>query len=232
MTSQLTLDKPPATSFRPELGSVTKPGNCGISVLIAAARSGDESAWNELVRSCESVVVMTTRRYRLSPTDAADVSQNVWLTVFRRLESLREPSSVTAWIGTIARNACLDVVTSQRRTTPVDFSVVDTARDPWPGMPSADRSHDSGIDDGLRREECRRAVREGLAELTPPQRDLLLLLVADPPLSYRQISRRLGVPIGSIGPSRARLLKKLGDTAALRRLLGEPESRISAPLAA
>ena len=70
----------------------------------------------------------------------------------------------------------------------------------------------------LLRQERRRAVRDGLAELKPEQRELLLLLHAEPPVSYQEISRRLGIPTGSIGPTRARCLEKLRRTSALRLL--------------
>jgi len=72
------------------------------------------------------------------------------------------------------------------------------------------------VADDLLRAERARAVRDGLAELTSDQRELLLLLVAEPPLSYEEISRRLGIPVGSIGPTRARHLKKLRETTAMR----------------
>jgi len=70
----------------------------------------------------------------------------------------------------------------------------------------------------LIRQERRRAVRDGLAELKPEQRELLLLLHAEPRLSYQGISRRLNIPTGSIGPTRAQCLAKLRRTSALRLL--------------
>jgi hypothetical protein len=64
----------------------------------------------------------------------------------------------------------------------------------------------------LLRQERHRAVRDGLAELKPEQRELLLLLHAEPPLSYQELRRRLGIPTGSIGPTPARCLAKLRQT--------------------
>ena len=63
--------------------------------------------------------------------------------------------------------------------------------------------------------ERRQALRDALAELPEGRRELLLLLLVDPPLAYEEISRRLGIPIGSIGPTRARAFAQLRDTAAL-----------------
>jgi hypothetical protein len=90
-----------------------------------------------------------------------------------------------------------------------------------------------GVDDDLLRAERRRAVRLGLAELTEPeltepQQQLLLLLVADPPIPYCEISRRTNLPIGSIGPTRARLLKKLQRTIHVRILIEDLPRTISA----
>jgi DNA-directed RNA polymerase specialized sigma24 family protein len=79
-----------------------------------------------------------------------------------------------------------------------------------------EEADDVELDAGIVRAERNQALRDGLAELTPAQRGLLLLLAADPPLSYREISRRLGIPVGSIGPTRGRLLERLRGCAALQ----------------
>jgi DNA-directed RNA polymerase specialized sigma24 family protein len=87
------------------------------------------------------------------------------------------------------------------------------------------------VDRQLLRRERNRAVVDGLGELTAEQRQLLILLHAEPKASYRDISRALGMPPGSIGPTRARCLKKLRSTNALQRLLrsdGDQERREAA----
>ena len=75
---------------------------------------------------------------------------------------------------------------------------------------------DGEVDEVLLRDELARTVRAGLAELPAQRRQLLELLAADPPVSYEEISRRLGMPVGSIGPTRARALAQLRNTRALR----------------
>jgi DNA-directed RNA polymerase specialized sigma24 family protein len=62
-------------------------------------------------------------------------------------------------------------------------------------------------------------LRNGLAELEPRHRDLLLLVCSEPPISYDEISRRLGIPVGSIGPTRARCLAKLRATPSVAALI-------------
>jgi DNA-directed RNA polymerase specialized sigma24 family protein len=95
------------------------------------------------------------------------------------------------------------------RTRPVDVAgLTCTGAD---GAPS--------VEDVVLRADGRRAVRRGLAELSAEQRRLLLLLVAEPALTYRQISQRLGIPIGSVGPTRSRCLRRLANTPSVRALL-------------
>jgi hypothetical protein len=69
-------------------------------------------------------------------------------------------------------------------------------------------------------------VRDGLAELPTAQRNLLLLLAADPQPSYRQISMILDMPIGSIGPTRARSLARLGATSAVSQYVGSGSRKL------
>jgi DNA-directed RNA polymerase specialized sigma24 family protein len=79
-------------------------------------------------------------------------------------------------------------------------------------------------DEELLRAERREALLAGLAELPPRMRELLLLLLHDdPPLSYAQITERTGMPIGSIGPTRARALERLRLTAPMQRFLNSRE---------
>jgi len=85
-----------------------------------------------------------------------------------------------------------------------------------PGGSAFDAPVDSDPGEALVRDLRSHALREALAELPPKRRELLLLLLADPPLSYDEISARLGIPKGSIGPTRARALEQLRESRALR----------------
>jgi len=183
-----------------------------LSALVAAASAGDCRAWASLVDRYSPLVHRITCQYRLSHFDAQDVYQTVWMRVFEYLGRIREPRALPGWISTVTRNAALHVLTSHRRTYLVS-GLSDTDFD------SGNRSAD--VDDNLLRAERRQAIHEGLAVLEPEHRELLLLLHAEPPISYREISTRLGMPTGSIGPTRARCLQKLRATAAIRTLVSD-----------
>ena len=191
--------------------------------VVARAVEGDQEAWANLVQRYASLISSIARRYRLCADDAVDVSQTVWMKLVQHLPHLRSPLALPGWISITASRVCLGVIADDRRTVLMDPMVL--------ANPDARHHHlmnsskdDVDIDDSLVRLENAQALRDGLAELPDSQRDLLSLLVAEPPLTYAQISARLGVPIGSIGPNRARYLKRLRNTAAVQRLTTTEEA--------
>jgi RNA polymerase sigma factor (sigma-70 family) len=178
--------------------------------LLTGARQGDQAAWDEMVYRYTSLVMGTARAYRLTSNDALDVNQEVWLQLLLHVATIKEPEALPGWIATTARRACLRLATSVSRTVPVspiDKSVQDL------------QAVDAEVDAGILRTEMIEAVRDGFAELPTAQRNLLVLLASSPPLSYRDISKRLGMPVGSIGPTRARALARLRTTRALQPFL-------------
>lgn len=183
-----------------------------VTELVTAAAAGDQGAWNDLVDRYLPLVVSVIRRYRMNERDGEDVSQTVWLRLVEHLGTLREPRALPSWIVTTTKNEALRVLRARQASIPVDPQADGTLERPAAGE----------IDLDLLSTERRQAVRDGLAELTATQRELLLLLVADPPVGYEEIGRRLDMPVGSIGPTRARCLRKLRESAALRAFLTEP----------
>lgn len=185
----------------------SSPGN-GLNELVTDAVGGSTAAWNTLITRFAPLVTAMTRRYRLSPSDADDVAQTVWLRLVEHLKDLREPLALPGWIRTTTRNEALRVLSSGNRVEAVD--------------PQSDTRLDSingdDVATNLLLTERRQAVHAGLAELRGTHRALLLLIFADPPMSQRQISQQLGIPTGSIGPTRGRTLKKLKNTSPLRAL--------------
>jgi RNA polymerase sigma factor (sigma-70 family) len=210
------VSRSPADPRSPNLcgqnGMIRSVPEAGTTVdeMVEAARRGDQAAWNALVRRYSPVVVAVIRAYRLRDKDAEDVSQVVWLRLIEHLGRIRESHAVPKWIMTTARHEAQRVVGSLRRIVPMD---------PLAGAAFHCQPSQAGVDADLLRAEQHQALRDGLAELPAAQRQMLLLLAAEPPLSYRQISHQLGIPVGSIGPLRARYLQRLRATPALHHFL-------------
>lgn len=178
-----------------------------VAGLVSAACDGDAAAWDALVDRFLPLVRGVIGRYRLSPADAADVNQTVWLRLVEHLADIREPAALPGWLATTARRECLRSFQSQGRTIAVD-----------PQGSTLERVDEAELDAALLQEERAQALRDGLAELPAQRRELLELLSADPPVPYEEISRRLSIPVGSIGPTRARALAQLRNSRALRAM--------------
>ncbi|GIE78775.1 RNA polymerase sigma factor [Actinoplanes philippinensis] len=175
-----------------------------VTDLVAAAVDGDEAAWKDLVARFTPLVASVAHGFRLHGTDVDDVAQTVWLRLLEHLGELREPRALPMWIITTSRNECLRQVRATQRTRPYD-PLADThaGDEPLSAAPAGDP------DEHLIRVARHQALLAGLAVLPDHQRELLLLLIEDPQPSYAEISRRLNIRIGSIGPTRARALERL-----------------------
>jgi RNA polymerase sigma factor (sigma-70 family) len=185
-----------------------------VEQLVRAARSGDAAAWDLLVERYLPLVTAVIRRLRLSAADADDVNQTVWLRLVEHLDALREPRALPGWLAATARNEGFRLLKRRARDLPVD-----------PGGSTFDIAEDSDPGEALAQDLRSQALREAMLELPASRRQLLMLLLADPPPSYDEISARLGIPKGSIGPTRARILEQLRNSRALRTWASdEPES--------
>jgi len=176
-----------------------------VEQLVEAARAGDAAAWDALVDRYLPLVTAVIRRLRLSAADADDVNQTVWLRLVEHLDGLREPRALPGWLATTARHEGLRVIKRRSRDLPVD-----------PGGRTFDTAEVFDMGETLEGDLRSEALREAMLELSEKHRELLILLLADPPLSYDDISARLGIPRGSIGPTRARALAQLRRSRALR----------------
>lgn len=189
--------------------------SAGLTVtdLVAAARRGDRGAWDQIVERFTRLVVATARRYRLGDHDIADVAQTVWLQLVQHLAELREPEALPGWLAATTRHECVRVIalkSRHRSFDPLGSAIAD--RDTTPDIAV-------GVAADLEHLDRQQAVLAGFAELHESDRRLLTLLTADPPLSYAHISQQLNIPIGSIGPTRGRALKRLRATAAVSQLV-------------
>lgn len=178
--------------------------------LLHRARFKDQSAWNELVERFAPLVWSICRRYRLSQSDVDDVGQSVWLLLFEHIMVIREPAALPGWLGTTTSRECLRVLKANGQRNRVEI-VVD--RD------LAAPGELSSVEESMLVEERNAAVRAAFAQLSPPCQQLLALLAHDPPLSYAEIGDRLALPVGGLGPTRARCLAKLRRCEPLAALI-------------
>ncbi|MDP8968975.1 MAG: sigma-70 family RNA polymerase sigma factor [Actinomycetota bacterium] len=167
-----------------------------IAAVVRAAATGDDQAWNALVDRFSGLVWSVARAHRLSSADAADVAQTTWLRLVEHLDRLRQPEHVGSWLATTARRECLRVLRLAGRQEPVGDQAEPAAADSVEVSPelaalAAERSA---------------LLRQSLQELSPRCQRLLRVLMADPAPSYQQVSAALDMPVGSIGPTRARCL--------------------------
>lgn len=162
--------------------------------LVSDAAAGDRRAWDALVDGLAGLVWSVVRGNGLFGADAADVSQTVWLRFVEHLSSLREPERAPAWLATTARHECYRVLRKRGRSLPM--------ADP----PEAPQLDAAAPELGLVAEEEQRALLAALERVPARCQQLLRLLIADPPLSYDDISSLLDMPKGSIGPTRMRCL--------------------------
>jgi RNA polymerase sigma factor (sigma-70 family) len=167
-----------------------------VARMASAAATGDERAWNALVDEFGGLVWAVVRAHRLSEADGADVAQATWLALVEHLADLRDAERVGAWLATTARRECLRVLRTARRQVP-------TAEDfPEP-------VEDVEVAGEMMLEQRDAALWRAFDRLPARDQALLRLLVADPQPSYQEISAALGMPVGSIGPTRARSLQRL-----------------------
>jgi RNA polymerase sigma factor (sigma-70 family) len=189
-----------------------------VAELMAAAADGDEAAWAALVERYAPLVWGVISAYRLSRADSADVNQTVWLRLVENLDRIREPNALPGWLVTTTRNEALRLARLGTRIRPFDpLDPVGLA--PVEALLGSDQR---ATDEDLLGAERRHALREGFALLPARCQQLLRLLLQDPPPTYQDVGSQLRIPVGSVGPTRARCLHKLRHCPAVALLLDEP----------
>jgi len=193
----------PVTQIGPESHQVEGPSERAgrITLLVRAAANGNQSAWEGLVNEFSRVVLGVARSHRLSEADVADVAQTTWLRLVENLPRIQDPERVGAWLATTATRESARVAQKARKQIVTDE------------VP--ERGADDDVAQRVVNAERRTALRSAFRRLRRRDQALLGLLVADPAPSYEQIGRILHMPVGSIGPTRARSLTRLRREAAL-----------------
>jgi RNA polymerase sigma factor (sigma-70 family) len=166
---------------------------------VRRAATGDLYAWNRLVDQYSRLIWSITSSFKLTESDAADVVQTTWMRLIEHIDRIEQPARVGSWLASTARNECLRHVAARKRVVLVHEDEEFDAAD----------QHGPEVDEALLASERARDVRQAMSHLPPQWQRLMEMLMADPPVSYAEISDQLGVPIGSIGPTRGRCLARL-----------------------
>ncbi|MEJ7841022.1 MAG: sigma-70 family RNA polymerase sigma factor [Rubrobacter sp.] len=177
--------------------------------MILACRAGDRGAWRRLLDRYERLVYSIPLRYGLPREDAADVAQLTFTALIRALDGLPEDSRLGGWLATVAKRHTWRLLERKRRVTPVAGEHLEGA-----DLAETAVSLGRGDAESIEHWELADDLDSGLSKLGSPCRELLVTLYFEPESpSYVEISETLNMPVGSIGPTRARCLKRL------RRLL-------------
>jgi RNA polymerase sigma factor (sigma-70 family) len=165
--------------------------------LVEAALSGDRDAWERLVRRYDTALHRVARSFRVDQATADDAVQTTWLRLVEHLDSLRDPDRLGSWLITTVRRQIIAAVSHHRR---------------GPGVVGLDGTDPAGTDRSpeelVTEDELSVQTKAALGRLPARNRTLLTLLV-ESELSYREVSAMLHMPVGSIGPVRARSLDLL-----------------------
>lgn len=173
-------------------------GHTSLGDLVTAAAGGDEDAWRAITDRFASLVWSVARSFHLDDAQAADVSQVTWLRLVEHLDRLSEPERVGAWLVTTARRECLRTLRQRDRSwLTSDGNLTPAAAD----LPPPEH--------GVVADERSKLLWEALGKTSLRCQQLLRVLMADPPPSYEEVAAALDMPIGSIGPTRARCLAHL-----------------------
>lgn len=170
--------------------------------LISACKRGDETAWEGLIKRYQRLIYSIPRRAGLDEFTSAEVFQNVFASLIEKLDQIEHPDRVKAWLVTAARRETWRLIRIQRES----FRPPENERDEITELPD-----DAPLaDEVLLRLEQQHQIRDAVNGLDERCRKLLeLLFYRSEPPPYSDVAAALGVPEGSIGPTRARCLKKL-----------------------
>jgi len=176
---------------------------CDVAQLVRRAADGDRQAWERLVDQFARLIWSITGEFRLAESDSADVAQTTWLRLLEHIDRIEYPDRVGSWLAATARNECLRSLAARKRVVlGNDEAELDNAV-------AAATARAPEIDERLLADERDQVVRDAMSRLPGRWQRLMEMLMADPPVPYTEISDRLGLPIGSIGPTRGRCLDRL-----------------------
>lgn len=187
-----------------------------VAELVARAEEGDSAAWAELVNRYAPLVWTICKQFRLQDAECDDIGQMVWLGLLESLPQLRQPAALPGWLVTTTRRECLRYLQSVRRRRNREQEIkIDV---PDNRLPSPEHQMVAADLDA--------ALRVAFSQLDPKCQSLILLLMQTPRVPYAEIATRLNIPIGSIGPQRARCLARLRRSRALATWIDAPPGEV------
>ena len=173
--------------------------SASVATLVQRAREADPRAWEELVARFSGMIAATGRRYRLSPADVSELQQTTWLRLVENLHRIEQPERIGGWLATTARRESLRLLQRAAKYRPAaDLMLANLADN---HLPEPDARPIA--------EERKVVVRAAWEKLRPRCQELLSLLIEEDPMGYKDISKLLDMPVGSIGPTRSRCLEYL-----------------------
>lgn len=184
---------------RPVAESANQPDrNARIAGLVLAARDGDEDAVGQIVTELSPLLWQVARAAGLSPGDAEDVLQTVWASLLTHLGDIRTPRALTGWLVVTTRREAWRVSAAGRKQIPADEDWLAARPDQGPGSEERAVMNDE-----------RRALWAAIGKLSARCQELLRIIAFVPRPDYQMVAAKLGMPVGSIGPTRGRCLAKL-----------------------
>lgn len=166
--------------------------------LLLAASEGDTRAWEELVERYDKLIFPAVRSFWLQEADTLDAVQMTWLRLAESVHRVQYPEHLGGWLVTTARRECLRIL-RQAKLAPRTDGVADNVVDP-----------SAGPEQHYVDAATAQTLWDLVAELSPRKRTLLRALFANHPSPpYADVARITGIPVGSIGPTRARALEQL-----------------------
>lgn len=170
-----------------------------VTRLVRRAANGDPRAWEQLIDKYGRLIWSITTGFKLVESDAADIFQTTWMRLIEHIDRIEHADRVGSWLAATARNECLRLLATRKRLVLVHEN--ESFDGPVP--------HEPQIDEALLAAERAEVVREAMTHLPRRWQRLMEMLMSDPPASYAEISDELGLPVGSIGPTRGRCLARL-----------------------
>jgi RNA polymerase sigma factor (sigma-70 family) len=198
MSAPATCDPCTSRDIHGDPGPTRAAGEATTSELLQHAAAGSQAAWTELHRRYGRLVVRAARRTGLGERDAADAAQVTWMRLFQHVGAIRDPERLPGWLATTARRESIRISMRAARL-PVDHGAHDVEA----------LGTTVAADAAVLERESVEALERAVEGLPDRYRVLLRLLLSDEGLSYAEISRRLKLPVGSIGPMRGRGLELL-----------------------